>query len=105
VIAPSRDGVVIDVRVIPRARKSGAAGVRDDALLLRIQAPPIEGAANAEVIDILADLLGVPHRAVSILSGHHSRRKRVAVAGVGVDAARRVLEEAPRTPTVRRNSS
>jgi uncharacterized protein (TIGR00251 family) len=94
VIAPSRDGVVIDVRVIPRARRSGAAGVRDGALLLRIQAPPVEGAANAEVIDILADLLGVPHRAVSILSGHHSRRKRVAVAGIAVDAARRVLEQA-----------
>ncbi len=88
VIAPSRDGVVIDVRVIPRARRSGPAGVRDGALLLRIQAPPVEGAANAEVIDILADLLGVPHRAVSILSGHHSRRKRVAVTGIDAGCGR-----------------
>jgi uncharacterized protein len=105
VIASSRDGVVIDVRVIPRARRSGPGGVRDHALLLRIQAPPVEGAANAEVIDILADLLGVPQRAVSILSGHHSRRKRVAVTGIAVDAARRVLEEAARASTVRGSSS
>jgi hypothetical protein len=105
VIAASRDGVVIDVRVIPRARRSGAAGIRDGALLIRIQAPPVEGAANTEVIDILADLLGVPHRAVNILSGHHSRRKRVAVAGLGLDAARRVLEEAARASAARGSSS
>jgi uncharacterized protein (TIGR00251 family) len=92
VIAPSRDGVVIDVRVIPRASHPGPAGVRDGALLLRLHAAPVDGAANAEVVDILADLLGVPRRAVTILSGHHSRRKRIAVAGIGLDAAARALE-------------
>ena len=91
VIVPSRDGVIIDVRVIPRAGRSGAAGVRDGALLLRLHAPPVEGAANAEAVDILADLLGVPRGAVTILSGHHSRRKRIAVAGITVDTAARAL--------------
>ena len=92
VIAPSRDGVVIDVRVIPRASRPGLAGVRDGALLLRLQAPPVDGAANAEVVDILADLLGVPRRAITILSGHHSRRKRVAVSGITPEGARNKLE-------------
>jgi hypothetical protein len=96
VIAPSRDGVVIDVRVIPRAGRSGPAGVRDGALLLRIQAPPVEGAANAEVVDILAALLGVPRRAVAILSGHHNRRKRIAVGGISLEAATRAVENAAR---------
>ena len=90
-IVPSRDGVIIDVRVIPRTSRSGAAGVRDGALLLRLQAPPVEGAANAEAVDILADLLGVSRGAVTILSGHHSRRKRIAVAGITVEAAARAL--------------
>lgn len=90
-IAASRDGVVIDVRVIPRAGRAGPAGVRDGALLLRLQAPPVEGAANADVVDILADLLGVPRRAVTILSGHHNRRKRVAVAGITTDDAARAI--------------
>ena len=94
VIAPSRDGVVIDVRVIPRASRAGPAGVRDGALLLRLHAPPVEGAANAEVVDILADMLGVPRGAVTILSGHRSRRKRVAVAGITLEAATRALEDA-----------
>jgi uncharacterized protein (TIGR00251 family) len=91
VIAAFRDGVVIDVRVIPRASRAGAAGVRDGALLLRLQAPPVEGAANAEVVDILADLLGVSRRAVTILSGHHNRRKRVAVAGITTEDAARAF--------------
>ncbi len=92
VIAPSHDGVVIDVRVIPRASRPGPAGVRDGALLLRLHAPPVDGAANAEVLDILADLLGVPRRAVTILSGHHSRRKRIAVTGIAFDTAAKALE-------------
>ena len=90
-IAPSRDGVVIDVRVIPRASRAGPAGVREGALLLRISAAPVEGAANAEVIDTLARILDVPRRAVTILSGHQSRRKRVAVAGISTAHAARVL--------------
>jgi uncharacterized protein (TIGR00251 family) len=94
VIAPSRDGVIIDVRVIPRASRPGPAGVRDGALLLRLQAPPVDGAANAEVVDILADLLHVARGAVTILSGHHSRRKRVAVTGIGPVAAAKALERA-----------
>ena len=73
---------IIDVRVIPRAGKSGIAGRRDDALLVRLNAPPVDGAANAELIEVLADALGVPKRAVSIVSGERSRQKRVRIQGV-----------------------
>jgi uncharacterized protein (TIGR00251 family) len=104
VILPSRDGVVIEVRVIPRASRPGPAGARDGALLLRLQAPPVDGAANAEAVHILADLLGVPRRAVTILSGHHSRRKRIAVTGLTVDAAARKLQVAARALTAREDS-
>ena len=74
--------IVLDVRVIPRAGKSGVAGTRGDALLVRLNAPPVDGAANAELIDVLADVLGVPRRAVSIVSGERSRQKRVRIEGV-----------------------
>jgi uncharacterized protein (TIGR00251 family) len=87
-IAATADGVVIDVRVIPRAAKAGIAGTRDGALLVRLNAPPLEGAANDELIAILARVLGVPRRAVTIVSGSRGRRKRVAVAGVTPEAAR-----------------
>jgi uncharacterized protein len=73
---------IIDVRVIPRAGKSGIAGMRGDALLVRLHAAPVDGAANAELIEVLAEALGVPKRAVAIASGERSRQKRVRVEGV-----------------------
>lgn len=79
------DGIIVTVRVIPRASKSGLAGTRGDALLVRLQAPPVEGAANAELIRVIAAACDVPARAVSIISGEHSRQKRVRVTGI--DAA------------------
>jgi uncharacterized protein len=72
----------IDVRVIPRAGKSAIAGVRGNALLVRLNAPPVDGAANAELIDVLADALDIPKRAISIVAGERSRQKRVCIEGV-----------------------
>jgi uncharacterized protein (TIGR00251 family) len=82
VIETAKNGVIIDVRVIPRSGTSGIAGVRDNAVHVRLNAPPVEGAANAELIEILADALGVPKRAVAIVSGDRSRHKRVRIDGV-----------------------
>jgi uncharacterized protein (TIGR00251 family) len=56
--------------------------VRDGAFLLRLRAPPVEGAANAEVVEILSKILGLPRRAVTIVTGDRSRLKRVRVDGV-----------------------
>lgn len=78
----SRAKVTIDVRVIPRARRSEIAGTRDNALLVRLNAPPVDGAANQALIDLLAERLDVPRRAITILSGDTSRSKRVAIAGL-----------------------
>jgi uncharacterized protein (TIGR00251 family) len=83
-IDATHDGIVLDVRVIPRAGKSGVAGTRDGAILVRLNAPPVDGAANTELIDVLADALDVPKRAVTIVSGDRSRQKRVRVEGVSV---------------------
>jgi uncharacterized protein (TIGR00251 family) len=77
---------IIDIRVIPRAGKSGIAGTRGDALLVRLHAAPVDGAANAELIEVLADALGVPKRAVSIVAGERSRQKRVRIEGVTEEA-------------------
>jgi len=71
--------------VIPRASKSGIAGTRDGALLVRLNSPPVEGAANAELIQVISDALGVPKRSVSIVSGQRSRLKRIVVHGVTMD--------------------
>jgi uncharacterized protein (TIGR00251 family) len=84
-------GVEIDVRVIPRAGKSAIAGERDGRMLIRVAAPPVEGAANDAIIELLAKLLDCPRRAVRIVSGENSRSKRLAVDGVTPDEVRRLL--------------
>lgn len=75
-------GVEVDVRVIPRAGRSGVAGERDGRVLVRLSAPPVDGAANDALIDLFASLLDCPKRQIRIVSGERSRSKRVAVAGV-----------------------
>ena len=86
-IQRTADGVIVSVRVVPRAAKSGVAGTRGGALLVRLTAPPVEGAANAELIEVMAAALGVPKRMVSIVSGERARQKRVHIAGIGAATA------------------
>jgi len=74
--------VVVTVRVIPRAKKTELSGERDGALVVRVAAPPVEGAANEAVVDFFARALRVPKRAVQIVSGERGRLKRIAIAGV-----------------------
>jgi uncharacterized protein (TIGR00251 family) len=77
-----RDGALsFAVRVAPRASRTAAAGVHDGALKVRVAAPPVEGAANAELARFLAKGLRVPARAVEIVGGRASKTKLVRVAG------------------------
>jgi uncharacterized protein len=85
-------GVDLDVRVIPRARRTEVAGLRDDGLVIRLAAPPVEGAANEALVAFVAEWLAVPRRAVHILSGERSRRKRLSVDGVTADLVRARLD-------------
>ncbi len=75
-------GVEIDVRVIPRAGRSALAGERDGRVLVRLSAPPVDGAANDALIEFLASLFDCAKRQIRIVSGEKSRSKRVAVTGV-----------------------
>jgi len=74
--------VIFPVRVQPRASKDEIAGVMDGALKVRLRAPALEDRANESLCEYLAELLKTPKAAVRILSGHHSRSKRVEVRGV-----------------------
>ena len=90
-VTSSPDGAIVDVRVIPRASKSAIAGTRDDAVLVRLKAPPVDGAANGELIRFLADLLGVPQRNIQIVSGERSRGTRVRISGRTAADVERIL--------------
>lgn len=80
--------VVIDVRVIPRAKKSQIGGERDGAIVIRLAAPPVGGAANDALIELLAATLDLPRRNIRIVSGERARLKRVAIAGATANAVK-----------------
>lgn len=90
-ISASPGGTIVDIRVIPRAGKSAIAGTRDDAILVRLNAPPVDGAANSELIRLLAAVLDVPRRNVQIVSGERSRGKRVRITGRTAAEVERLL--------------
>ena len=73
--------------MIPRAGRSGVAGLRDGALLVRLAAAPVDGAANAELIALLAKTLHIPKRDITIVAGERSRSKRIRIAGVDREQA------------------
>lgn len=85
------DGIRLLVRVQPRASRTELAGLHGDALRIRLAAPPVDGAANAELCRFLARSLGVPTRAVEIISGTTGRQKRVRVTGVELGPAATAL--------------
>jgi uncharacterized protein (TIGR00251 family) len=83
--------LVFPVRVVPRASKSALAGEHDGALRVRVAAPPVEGAANEELIRFLAKEFGVPVRDVEIKSGHASKSKVVRVRGATAEQLLRLV--------------
>jgi uncharacterized protein (TIGR00251 family) len=86
-------GVRFAVRVQPRASRSEVAGIQQGALKVRLQAPPVDGAANEALVDFLADSLDVPRRMIRIVSGESSRSKVVEALGVSVAAVAQLAGE------------
>lgn len=84
------------VHVQPRARCTEVAGLHGDAVKVRLAAPPVDGAANDELVRFVAEQLGVARAAVRVAAGAGSRRKVVEVEGVDGETARRALLAAPR---------
>lgn len=90
-IEATPDGIRLRLRIQPRASRSEGVGLHGDTLRIRLAAPPVDGAANEELVRHLAETLGVPRRAVVITAGHTGRLKTVTVAGVDPAAAARAL--------------
>jgi len=84
-VRETQDGASFLVRVAPRASRTAMVGVmgygNDAAVKIALQAPPVEGRANAALIEFLAELLGVARSAIEIASGENARTKRIVVRG------------------------
>ena len=79
------------VKAIPNAPRSEVIGWLGDALKIKVHAPPVEGRANEVLCEFLADTLGLPRRAVTVLRGDTSRQKVIRIAGVTLAEAKAKL--------------
>lgn len=79
--------LTVAVRVTPRARRNAIA-LEGDTLRVWLTAPPVDGAANAALLALLAERLGIPKRAVTLVHGETAREKVVAIEGVSAESFR-----------------
>lgn len=79
-------GTLLRIQVQPKASKTEVTGVHGDRLKIRIAAPPVDGAANEELLRFLKKKLGVPASQITLLRGHTSKMKDVLCVGVTEDA-------------------
>lgn len=89
----TKDGVILTVKVQPRASRNEVVGIHGDALKVRITAPPVEGVANMQLLTVLAKKLGVPKGRLALRIGSASRLKCVAIQGISAAEAQRRLED------------
>jgi len=90
-IAATTDGCLLTIKATPRASRTAIAGVEAAWLRIRLQAPPVDGRANAALTEFLAEALDLPKRAIAVVAGETGRIKKVRVAGMGVAAVRETL--------------
>lgn len=91
-VRTTADGIAFDVLVSPRASRPRLGPVHGDRLKLAVTSPPVDGEANAAVVELVAKALGVSRGAVTITAGLSSRRKTVTVRGVDAAALARAVE-------------
>ena len=84
----------VQLRVSPGARQARVVGRHGDAWKVRVAPAPENGKANAAVVALLADTLALPRGGVTIVSGHASRDKTVALQGIDPEQTERLLAEA-----------
>ena len=78
----SKKGITIKIKVDPKSAQSGISGVVDDVLKIKVHAPPVGGAANKELVEILSDRFRIKKTAIKIIKGNSSRDKIVEIEGV-----------------------
>jgi hypothetical protein len=93
---PQSDALIVDVLVVPRASRTAVGPAVGERLRVAVTSPPVDGAANAAVIDALAAAFGVRRAAVEIVRGERGRRKTVRIAGATRAALERLLNPAER---------
>ncbi len=80
-----RGGIIIDVKVEPRASRTEVVGLHVNILKVKLTAPPLEGRANKQLIEVLSEYFGLKKRQIEVIGGSASRKKTVLITGVEKD--------------------
>lgn len=86
-LQPHPEGVLLHLKIQPRASQNGLEGVLGEELKIKVTAPPVDGAANEAVVELLAECLDCPQSALAIVHGQTARHKVVLVRGLSAHAA------------------
>jgi len=90
-ITPTERGVKLTLFIQPKASKNEIIGPHNGALKIKITAPPVDGKANAELVEFLSEILDIPKRQIEILKGETGRNKSVEILGLSeVDVLQRL---------------
>ncbi len=92
ILRPQGEQLLLAVQVVPRASRTALAGLHGGRLKIRLAAPPVEGAANRELVRYLASRLRLPRSQLAITRGGSGKRKTVAITGLDAETVRRRLE-------------
>lgn len=90
-IESTPNGCRIQIHAAPRASKTRIVGLHDGRVKIQIAAPPVDGAANIELIKFLAAALNLPKSDLTLVTGDSGKRKVVDVRGLGADAVAKQL--------------
>jgi len=90
-LAETPEGVVLSVKARPRSSRAGLDGFFDGAVKVRVRCAPVDGKANKELVETLADAFGLPKSAVVFVSGETSKTKRLLLRGVSAARVRSVV--------------
>ena len=90
-LSETPEGVVLNVRAQPRSSRSGIDGLLGDTVKVRIKCAPVDGKANKELVETLAEAFGLAKSAVQFKSGETSKTKRILLRGLTAAAVKSVL--------------
>lgn len=85
------DGIILNVKAQPRSSRSGLDGLVGDAVKVRIRSAPVDGKANKELVETLADAFGLPKSRVIFKGGETSKTKRILLQGLTAEQVRAVV--------------
>lgn len=90
-VTPISGGVTLQLHIQPRASNTEMAGLHGGAIKVRVKSPPVDGAANEELLRFLALTLRVPRNQLALIAGQTGRRKAIRVMGVSAETVARCL--------------